>query len=63
MNGFYLVGRVIEEPEVSQTSNGIALCRLKLSVNKTNRNQEENKEVFEIFFSKVLRSSGMRKAR
>ena len=54
MNGFYLVGRIVDEPEVSETSTGLTLCRLKLSVSRSFRGQEENSEIFEVVLFKNL---------
>ena len=54
MNGFYLVGRITEEPEVSETSNGLALCRLKLSVSRSYRGFEDSSEIFEVVLFKNL---------
>ena len=54
MNGFYLVGRIIGSPEKVETSSGLSLCRLRLSVNRTNRDQEEESEIFEIVLFRNL---------
>ena len=48
MNNFVLVGRIVEEPERSETSAGIKLCRLKISVDKTNKDQQEESEIYEV---------------
>ena len=34
MNAFYLVGRIIEEPEKLETANGIKLCKVRIAVEK-----------------------------
>ncbi|MBQ1899637.1 MAG: single-stranded DNA-binding protein [Erysipelotrichaceae bacterium] len=54
MNGFYIVGRVSGTPERVETSSGLPLCRLRLSVRKTNKDQEEGTEVFEIVLFRSL---------
>lgn len=54
MIGFYLVGRVTEEPEKTETANGLLLCRLKLSVDRTIRNQENGPEIFEVVLFRNL---------
>ena len=48
MNGFYLVGRICLEPERAQTGNGIPLCRLKIAVNKANKDQVDESDIFEV---------------
>ena len=48
MNGFYLMGRIISEPERGETANGTRYCRLKISVDKNARDQEETSEIYEI---------------
>jgi single-stranded DNA-binding protein len=54
MNGFYLVGKIISEPEKGETINGTKLCRLKISVDKAAKEQEENYETFEITVFRTL---------
>ncbi len=54
MNGFYLVGTIVEEPEKTETSTGLKLCRLKLSVNKPFKGQEDGNEIFEVVLFKNL---------
>lgn len=48
MNAFYLVGRVMDVPEVVETANGIKYCRLKMSVIRNNRDGDEQNEIFEV---------------
>ena len=48
MNYFVLVGCIVEEPERTETSAGMKLCRLKISVGKTNKDQQEESEIFEV---------------
>ncbi len=54
MNGFYLVGRITGKPEKVETSSGLSLCRLRLSVNRTNRDQAEEAEIYEIVLFRGL---------
>ncbi len=54
MNGFYLVGRIVGNPEKVETSSGLSLCRLRLSVNRTNRDQAEEAEIYEIVLFRGL---------
>ena len=54
MNGFYLVGRIVGNPERVETSSGLSLCRLKLSVNRTNRDLAEEAEIYEIVLFRGL---------
>ena len=48
MNGFYLVGKITSEPEKGETINGTKLCRLRISVDKSVKDQGENFEIFEV---------------
>ncbi|MBQ1482522.1 MAG: single-stranded DNA-binding protein [Erysipelotrichaceae bacterium] len=54
MNGFYLVGRVAGTPERVETSSGLPLCRLRLSVRKTFKDQEDGNEIFEVVLFRGL---------
>ena len=48
MNGFYLLGKIASEPEKGETINGTKLCRLKISVDKTVKDQDDNSDLFEV---------------
>ena len=54
MNGFYLVGRIVGNPEKTETSSGLSLCRLRLSVNRTKGDQAEEAEIHEIVLFRSL---------
>ena len=53
MNGFYLVGRIAQEPERTQTAGGYTICRLRISVNKANKEQE-GEDIFEVVLFRGL---------
>ena len=44
MNKVYLIGNLTRDPELSETSSGIAFCRFALAVNRTYANSEGNRE-------------------
>lgn len=48
MNSFNLVGQIISPPERFESSSGTKICRLRLSVDKTGREQAESSEVYEV---------------
>ena len=54
MNGFYLVGRITGIPEKAETASGITLCRLRICVSRTNKDQENEDEIFEIVLFRSL---------
>ena len=54
MNGFYLMGKIIAEPEKGETINGTKLCRLKIAVEKTVKDQGENTEIYEVTVFRTL---------
>ena len=53
MNGFYLVGRIAQEPEKGVTSGGVSICRLRVAVNKPGKDQDEE-EIFEVVLFRGL---------
>ncbi|MBQ6478304.1 MAG: single-stranded DNA-binding protein [Erysipelotrichaceae bacterium] len=54
MNAFYLVGRIIEEPEKLETASGIKLCKLRVAVEKNGKDAGETYEVYEIVMFRSL---------
>ena len=48
MNNFYLIGKLIEEPEKSQTGSGLPMAKLRICVDKSGRDSEEDNNVFEV---------------
>ena len=54
MNAFYLVGRIIEDPEKLETANGIKLCKLRMAVEKNGKDASETYEVYEIVMFRSL---------
>ena len=54
MNAFYLVGRIIEEPEKLETANGIKLCKVRIAVEKNGKDSNETYEVYEIVMFRSL---------
>ncbi len=44
MNKVYLIGNLTRDPELSETSSGIAFCRFALAVNRTYANSEGTRE-------------------
>ncbi|MBQ9782188.1 MAG: single-stranded DNA-binding protein [Clostridia bacterium] len=44
MNKVYLIGNLTRDPELSETSSGIAFCRFAIAVNRTYANSEGNRE-------------------
>ena len=54
MNAFYLVGRIIEEPEKLETANGMKLCKLRIAVEKNSKDSNETYEVYEIVMFRSL---------
>ena len=45
MNKTWLIGNLTRDPELSETSSGIAVCRFSIAVNRNYTNAEGNKEV------------------
>ena len=39
MNKVYLIGNLTRDPELSETTSGIAVCRLTIAVNRTYNNE------------------------
>ncbi len=54
MNGFNLVGRICFEPERAKTGSGLPLCRLRIAVNKSGKEQEDDSEIFEVVLFRAL---------
>lgn len=54
MNAFYLVGRIIEEPEKLETTNGIKLCKVRIAVEKNGKDSSETYEVYEVVMFRSL---------
>ena len=48
MNKVYLIGNLTRDPEVSETSNGTALCRFSIAVNR-NYTDEDGKKIADYF--------------
>ncbi|MBO5850922.1 MAG: single-stranded DNA-binding protein [Clostridia bacterium] len=44
MNKVYLIGNLTRDPELSETSTGIAFCRFSIAVNRNFANAEGNRE-------------------
>ena len=44
MNKVYLIGNLTRDPELSETSTGIAFCRFSVAVNRTYANSEGTRE-------------------
>ncbi len=44
MNKVYLIGNLTRDPELSETTSGIAFCRFSIAVNRTFANAEGNRE-------------------
>ena len=44
MNKVYLIGNLTRDPELSETSNGVAFCRFSIAVNRTFVNADGNRE-------------------
>ena len=54
MNAFYLVGRIIEDPEKMETANGIKICKVRLAVEKNSKDSTETYEVYEVVMFRSL---------
>ena len=48
MNLFALAGYIADEPVKITTDNGTRLCRLRISVDKSSKESEEDKEIYEV---------------
>ena len=44
MNKVYLIGNLTRDPELSETSSGVAYCRFSIAVNRNFTNAEGNRE-------------------
>ena len=44
MNKVYLIGNLTRDPEVSETSSGVAYCRFSIAVNRNFTNADGNRE-------------------
>ncbi|MBR5439292.1 MAG: single-stranded DNA-binding protein [Clostridia bacterium] len=44
MNKVYLIGNLTRDPELSETTSGIAFCRFSIAVNRTFANADGNRE-------------------
>ena len=44
MNKVYLIGNLTRDPELSETSSGVAFCRFSIAVNRTFTNSDGNRE-------------------
>lgn len=47
MNTFNLVGRVCEEPERFESASGVKVCRVRVSVEKSNRD-DDGYDIYEV---------------
>ena len=45
MNKVYLIGNLTRDPELSETSSGVAFCRFAVAVNRPFTNSDGNREV------------------
>jgi len=54
MNAFYLVGKIIDEPEKLETANGVRICKLRLAVEKNSKEATETYEIFEVILFRAL---------
>ena len=54
MNSFYLAGKISEVGLKTQTNSGTNMCRLKLSVEKNNREQDITNEIYEVVLFRSL---------
>ena len=45
MNKVFLIGNLTRDPELSETSSGVAFCRFAIAVNRPFANSEGNREV------------------
>lgn len=48
MNLFALAGYIIEEPVKITTDNGTKLCRLRISVDMNSKENDDEKEIYEV---------------
>ncbi len=44
MNKVYLIGNLTRDPELSETTSGVAFCRFAIAVNRTFVNQDGNRD-------------------
>ena len=44
MNKVYLIGNLTRDPELSETTGGVAFCRFAIAVNRTFVNQDGNRD-------------------
>ena len=61
MNNFFLVGKLIEDSQLSQTNSGTKMSRIKISVEKNNRDQEPANEIFEVVLFRNLAETQLKK--
>lgn len=52
MNKVYMIGNLTRDPELSETSSGVAFCRFAIAVNRPFANSDGNREVD--FFNVVV---------
>ena len=63
MNKVYLIGNLTRDPELSETPNGIALCRFSIAVNRNYSSSDGerqtdffNIQLFEFYFLAAIRA-------
>ena len=54
MNSFFLVGRLIEDAIQTETTTGTKMSRIKVAVDKSNKDQQVTKEIFEVILFRTL---------
>lgn len=54
MNSFNIFGRIIQEPEIVTTSSGVKMCKLRVSVNKTNAEKEGQFDILDVALFRKL---------
>ena len=75
MNKTFLIGNLTRDPELTQTPNGVSVCKMSIAVNRnfTNANGERDTDFFNVvawrgladncgkFFKQGQEDSGVRK--
>lgn len=54
MNNFNIAGKLIDAGEKLETSEGLKICRLKVAVEKYNKNNDDDNDVYEVSLFKNL---------
>ena len=54
MNTFNLVGRITDEPERFESANGVKVCRIRVSIEKSGKDQDEGYDVYEVALFRTL---------